>query len=1052
MTHTPGKPDAANATAECRFLDAVARYFTDGRAGDCASRILVFPNKRSALYFRGYLRRNARGMMLMPRIMTIGAFYNLFAGERDLEADSLELLFILYRAYCNVVTRMKRTPSEFRRFAFWGWMMLSDFSDLDAALADAGSLYVNLKRLNQIRAYFLDEEQLRVIREIWGDRGADLFTPPTDEEAEATGESRFWQHIKYIEEDMEGDIDPEREDVQTRFLRLWHILGPVYREFNRMLDERGLCYPGKALRFVAGQVKSMSAVEMSFERVAFIGFNNLSLALASIMKELRNRRMADFFWDLLPDTPYTARAARVVKANAEAFPMPGDYEVPGYTLPQVTFRAIPSNFMQAKAAGAVLAGMDAEGQLHTRRSDNTVMMLADPALLTGVLHSLPRGVDEINVTMGMPYRSTPFASLMRDVFSLRMRMDLFHGEMCFFHEDVTAVISQPIMRSLAPEACARISDKLMETHQFRVPSSSLSALEGLNGLECIFADVDDTQSAEQASLYFTRVIDAFTRLLAAKSQGADTAQELAVLQTYNAAAERVFAYIDKYAIEHATPGLVFGLLERVLSLQRFPLSGSPVHGLQIMEPLETRCLDFENVLMLSMNERVFPRRRQQRSMIPAVLRRAYGLPVAESYEDEYAYYFFRLLSHSTRVECLYDCRTDGLGNGAMSRYMQQLLYLGEGIIPVAEKNLALLPDMPDWRCIRIEKTPEIMDILRQYTLPDGRNLSASNLKNYRKCPLKFYLENVRSLRESDEPEAFMDAATYGSIVHAILEDLFNKRKENGNPRIDRAALREMRGQEGNLEQLAREKIDREYYKGRYIARGRHLPGEGLILARMIALTVSSVLDVEERGLRDDSDYFTFVAAEERMASVIRPDHKTGECRGRQIGQWRVSENTPPINFDMSIDRHDILADGTHRFVDYKTGHDTESIARVDMLTDTNTGNDAVYQLCIYARAFADLQPDFSGTIRPELYRLPDISRAGNTKGSYPIFIDKTPVTYTTDPGSQQPWQAKFRTVFARVIDEIFDPNVDFYQTGNLKNCEHCDFLELCGRVPDETDD
>ena len=69
----------------------------------------------------------------------------------------------------------------------------------------------------------------------------------------------------------------------------------------------------------------------------------------------------------------------------------------------------------------------------------------------------------------------------------------------------------------------------------------------------------------------------------------------------------------------------FILFEQILNSSKMSLSGTPLRGLQIMGVLETRALDFDNIIILSMNERQFPRKDYIKTMIPNNLRRGYGL-------------------------------------------------------------------------------------------------------------------------------------------------------------------------------------------------------------------------------------------------------------------------------------------------------------------------------------------------------------------------------------------------------------------------------------------
>lgn len=1015
-----------------RFLDAVAKHCAK-KLNSNPSRILVFPNKRAAIYFRGYLRKHIRGTVLMPKIMTIGAFYNVFADDSDFETDPVELLFILYKAYCNVINRYGAEPVDFSRFSFWGWMILSDFNDIDSALANANDLYTNLKRYNEIGSYYLNEEQRRIIAEIWGEKAMVAFTPPA-------GTDAFWKPT---------EADGADDEIQSRFIKMWQILGPIYEEFNRLLEQEKRVSPGNVVRLVGQRIKEYGRSGMNFENIAFIGFSNVSIGLGKIMRLFAAWNMADFYWDVLPDTDYNRRAGSAVRKLAEAFPMPEDFDVPGYTKPTIDYVAIPSNYLQTKQASQVIQEFEKNNELDTSRPDNTVIMLPDPSLLTGMLQSLPNEVEAINVTMGLPYRNTPFASVIRNIVSLNMRGSVFRGKLCFFHEDITSLVSQPIMRALAPEACVAIRDLLTTSHQFRMPASALREVKGLNGLECIFAELTDPDSPTEAENYFIAILDAMYDCVCRQSQNTAFVQEKVVLKAYRSSAETVFSMIRKYGVEKIKRGTIFGLLERIFALQKFQLTGSPVRGLQVMEPLETRCVDFDNVIMLSMNESVYPRRKQMRSMIPMSIRRAYGLPVNEDSDDEYAYYFFRLLSRSKHVVCLYDSRANGRGNGAMSRHLLQLKYLIKGNT-VREKLLELVPSRSEDRTISVIKDDSVREHLERFRTPNsGKNISASALKNYRKCPLKFYLENVEGLREDDTPEPYMDAVTYGNVMHRVLEDMFNETVAPGQETsvIDAAMISKMRGQEGAIENRILRVIDELYYNGSNKNSNRPLPGESRLLAKMMKDYIERVLDKENKTITEaNSGPFTFVAAEESFAAIPRDGDK-------KCSQWAVTPNTT-INFKLIIDRHDKMSNGVHRFVDYKTGGDKSSVESVaDLFGQGKKANDAILQLCIYAMAYAELT-GFKGSIKPALYRFLDAFKVRKAEPDFEldgVSIGGNQVVYCNDSTGDPEWQKEFRERLNEMIDSIFDYSIPFSQTSDTENCKYCAFTEVCGRVIVEKD-
>ncbi|MDO5394996.1 MAG: exodeoxyribonuclease V subunit gamma [Bacteroidales bacterium] len=1017
-----------------KFLKAVARYYASGNAPDCPARIIVFPNKRSAIYFRGYLRRFSRGRMLLPRLMTIGAFNAMFAGDDDFESDTVELLFVLYQAYCNVVAGRGGEPMDFGRFAFWGDMMLSDFNDIDASLADAKAIFTNLERMNEIESYYLDESQRDVIAQIWGDKVHAAFTPPDDTD-------RFWKHISY-----DNGKTVAGSEMPDAFLRFWEILYDVYVEFNRRLAELSMTYPGLAARKTVERIETIDSENLPFDTVAFVGFGKASQAMRQIMRSLQKRGKAEFFWDRLPEEKYNRRAARTVDALAREFRMPAAFQSAEFRKAEVTYISVPSAFLQAKTAGQIIDEWHSAGIIESMHADNTAVVLPDQLQMSGLMHSLPPTVGDVNVTMGISYRNTPFASLLGNIVSMHMRGTLDHGNLCFFHEDISMLASNPVLQGIAPEACAAIRHVLDNNHLYRIPASVLRDCENMGGLECMFSELKNPDDVSHTQRYITELIDTLQGLLDKASGGAS--YERAVLDAYREGAQRIFHYIEKYKVRSVGRGTLFALFGRLLSLQTINMTGTPVRGIQIMGTLETRCLDFENVVVLSMNERIFPRRNRIRTMIPQNMRRAYCLPVNDDMEDEYAYYFFRLLARSRRVVCMYDSRVTGMANGSMSRYLLQYKHLS-GSGNLVERHVEMTPQAAAGYSIVISKDSRVMSLLNAFRRPDGRNLSASALKKYRTCGVRFYFDVVEGLKEDEEPAGFMDAATYGSVVHKVLEDLFNEQAAHGSlpARIDASALRQMHGQKKQLYMRVLRAIDELYHFGNYAARLDFIPGESRILAEMMTDVIVKVLEKEEKTITAaGAGPFMFVAAEEDYSSA---------GKNANIGQWKVSEKTT-VNFRMLIDRHDIMADGRHRFIDYKTGSDKTYVQTVSNIFDGDDAkaNDAVLQLGVYANAYADMT-GLRGTVVPALYRLRGAFLPPDDKNSLfhdEIYIGKDRMVWTNDPDNGTPaWQPEFRARLEEMVDSIFDETKPFVQTPHVRNCEYCPYAGICGRTP-STDD
>ena len=128
-----------------------------------------------------------------------------------------------------------------------------------------------------------------------------------------------------------------------------------------------------------------------------------------------------------------------------------------------------------------------------------------------------------------------------------------------------------------------------------------------------------------------------------------------------------------------------------------------------MGVLETRNLDFRNLVMLSLNEGQLPKTGGESSFIPYNLRKAFGMTTIEHKNAVYAYYFYRLIQRAENITLLYNTSSDGLNRGEESRFMLQLLV--EGPHEITREYLEAGQSPQSTPKIEIPKTQKILERL-----------------------------------------------------------------------------------------------------------------------------------------------------------------------------------------------------------------------------------------------------------------------------------------------------------------------------------------------------
>lgn len=996
------------------FLRQVARAYVGHEADEMVDYAFIFPNKRSGVFFRRYLIELAAGRpMFLPAISTIAEVVGEFS--ESVEASRLDQLFTLYNEYC----KLSPDSDDFDRFLYWGEMILSDFNDVDRDLADHTKLFVNLKRYREVSANYLTQEQEEILKRYWGAE-FDHISP-----------DRFWEHLH---EEMPTELE-------GRFLRLWEVLSPLYDNFTASLRADGLATLGMMVREAVEKLRTAKNSDLRYKRYIFVGFNVLSLSELKIFANLRDRGVADFYWDLASPSFHIGgnRAVRFLSRNVKLFPsryaseVGGDIE-DGY-MPEIDIVGIPSSVGQAKAAGALLEKWVADGTIpDPANAMATAVVLPDEGLLLPMVHSVPGLISSLNVTMSLPLRLTSLASLVSLLTAMQLRSRKSGDNTLFFHEEAKRILTHPLVQRLdGPDASALLAH-ISERRLYMIDSSEATASGRLLGL--LFAPIADPSSPADVYTYFNSALTGIYDMLQEDTVPDGPEDGDAAAETTPAQLESMFIVkaldsldelmkaISRHGIRMKEASFV-RLFERAISGAGASLTGEPLKGLQMMGVLETRALDFDNIIMLSMNERVFPRKHYTRSFIPETLRRAYGMATTDYQESIYAYYFYRLISRARKVTLYYDARSSGLQSGERSRYIAQLLYLSPDIPErISSKKIThTLDSYPATPLkaepIAIKKDPRIGRLLDEFRADRGgeRTLSASSINDYINCPLSFYLKRLCRLDLDNEVTDYMDSATYGDILHKVAERIYKHLRGNASEvRVTADLLDAVISHKTLADSIITQTVNEIFNKiedpGAMLS--TPLRGEAKALG-MVMKTFIDLMLAEDKKLAP----FDFIDAEHEIRGVYKVD------------------DTLSINLYQIIDRIDRV-NGTLRIVDYKTGHDKTDFKEMGDLFDNSVKDrrKAILQTLFYCNAYVSKYPAMKdAAIQPVIYKIATVAKDGIN-----------PISFGGEALSDyRKVNDSFTASLHAALKELFDLDTPFVQAPSADNCKFCTFKDICRR-------
>ena len=951
------------------FLKQVAAHYL---AADIEGTCFVFPNRRSAVFFRKYLgdllrEGGADRPMHAPQSLTINDFfYQVQGGE---VTDRIRLLLELYESY--KVVYPKAEPLD--EFVFWGEVILADFGDVDKFLVDPEDLFTDVADFKDIQ---------------------DDYSHLSDVQREAI--LHFVDHFRDRNGRLTVRLDTDDVTVKARFLQVWNILYPLYQDFRRRLRAKGMAYEGMVYRDLAERLKGgeavadvLAAVFPQARRYVFVGLNALNECEKAVLRRLRDAGLAEFCWDYVSDAVRDPRnkSSVFMRENVRDFPNAFPVDPDGLGKPSFHVVSVPSSVGQAKLAPEILSRCGTENPVET------AFILPDENLLMPLLNSIPPAYDSINVTMGCPLTGGAVYSLISSVAAMQQRLREKGGVWHYYHREVRSIFSNSLFRAVLSPEEEQVVQLVKKNAKYYIPQADL---KGGPLLDLVFKPVV-TQPKEASAAQNRQLVRYLSDIVSYVGWKLRGVEEMLLELDFAKRCMQSLNLLGDIDLD-VQPATWLRLLDELLSGEAVPFRGEPLKGLQVMGPLETRALDFRNVILFSANEGTFPRRSAGASFVPPELRKGFGLPTFEYQDSVWAYYFYRMIQRAEHVWLVSDSRTEGLKTGEESRYIKQLEYHYRVPLErfVATSRMELAPEADT-----IPKTPADIDLIR-----NGEH-SASSLQSYLYCPAKFYYSFIKRLSTEEEVLEAMDAGALGTVYHGTMQALYQPYEHRCLTVSD---IEGMMKDRKAIKALVRETIIDKM-------RTVDVTGRDLVVEEVIVEYVLRTLRHDRELLvKSGAKGFDILCLEGRM---------TGLFEGYRIKGF--------------ADRIDSYLGGEARIVDYKTGKvEQEDIDITDdnaadvvekLFGPTNNGRPKIaLQLFLYG-LLAQEQPGLRG--RPVVNSIYSVSR---------LF---------TDPLQDRPASAEFACLTRERLKDLFaemtDPSVPFRRTDERKTCEFCDFKMICGR-------
>ncbi|MGB5693147.1 MAG: PD-(D/E)XK nuclease family protein [Flavobacteriaceae bacterium] len=908
------------------FIDQVLSNVWDGEQ-NLENTVFVLPSRRAGTYLRNSISHKASGNVFAPKIYSIEQFIEQLSGLSY--ATLPEQLFCLYKAHLEVAGSEKESFFEFSR---WARVLLADFDEIDRYLIPHKDIFSYLAAITEVNHWYLRKEKTSLIKD---------------------------------------------------YIKFWERLEPLYQKFVGFLLEKKLGHQGLIYRTAFERLDLYLESSKNYNHV-FLGFNALNTAESKIIQNILQNTNSDIYWDIdqyfleesYHDAGYFIRRHQKswkyfqnngIKGVSDHFLAPKNIEIIG----------VPKNVSQVKYIGHIL---DTISEHKTVSLDNTALILSDESLLNPLINSLPAQLDSANITMGYPLKNSPLTGVFEEFFDLFQQSN----KRGWYYKKIIGFLSLPYIQLLLSDSDSQgfrsLRVEVKKMNMIYLPDQFLDSY--LPEVSQVLFNPSNLQVGEFLKSCFYIIEGLKRELEKKKHRGLEVEQLFGFNSIFKQLDEmhQVFPYIsDIRALQ--------GLYHELMAQQTIDFEGEPLKGLQIMGMLESRVLDFETVIISSVNEGILPAGKQGNSFIPFDVKKELGLPAYKEKDAVYTYHFYRLLQRAKKIYILYNTEPDVLLGGEKSRLIHQL-QTDKNTRTFIKDRLATM-ELPNYLPAPEEfpKSEEAMSAIQDLA---NRGFSPTSLIQYIRNPQEFYKRALLRIEEPTMVDETIAANTFGTIIHNSLE----------------AVLKPFVGQILDPKSLQS------------------------ILPDIRNVVLSHFTEFySESSIHHGKNYIVFQVLVRTVENFIK--YEISICRRKKVRiiqlekRLKIPLDIPGILFPVflkgTLDRIDEV-DGRLRIVDYKTGKvnlaDMGLSSWEDLAEDVRYSK--VFQVLSYAYMYTNAQNNtvLDGGV---------ISLKNLSQGYLDFALLEKKGSRKRHPGIDQDRLQSFERVLFQLIREICNPDVPFVE-------------------------
>lgn len=921
---------------------------------------VVFPNKRASIHFKRQIVSQLSKTSWMPITSSVQQAMEKWSGLHLVDSldVALELMSINDKDANNKVLK--------QNFFGLASQMAKDFDEIDQYKVDAKNLFESLNEVKIIENYTFSEYTLS---------------------------------------------NEDSYKAQSKYLQFFSSLINYYSALRLNLFSRKVGYYGMITRCLSELPTDELVKRIDGKKIVFAGFNALTTTEEDVVVRLVENGNAVMLWDLdeyyINDKKQEAgRFANDFFAKHRNLAGKKDYDNEHHGISFIG-NALSTAEKEINVISVSGSSVQANAlQLMMEKRENSVVVLADEALLIPTLNSLPDSVGEINVTMGYPFANTPLYGFIDQIFRFQhslsdSKIDLWPLA-SFCDADFIKLVFN-----------GKDYDSLMSWLKDKQSSSDLSLhVKDFSSIGISDDNQEDGASEDLArflTLSSTKWIDSKDCIENLKSILRVSLQKIKdesyfvknQISVAGKVLNKVESLIKKYdSVEILDLQMLILQIGREMSIA---MKGE-ADGLQVMGLLETRNLDFDVVNMLSVNEGVIPKNKNSNSLIPYDVRKYYNLPTYNQQQAVYAYHFYRLLHNAKKINLFYNSLSDSSGLGEPSRFIRQIEY------ELVKKNPKVKLQHFQYKSPIINLKSNIISVDKDDTmLKKITKLSPTSISTYLRCSLQYYWKYIMNIN-CDEVNEEIQMNVIGSIIHNTLDELY---RNFGNEIVTESKFLEVRSQ--YLDKCYQNALRNNNFRN-----GLPKTGFNSIIASVIDTMISRFLDNEHNIVKENS--LRILCTEKELSFHLNN-----------------------VELHGFADRIDLLNDKL-RVIDYKTGsvnpYDVSISANAKQLQDMH---DKSIQLIMYKYLFIKMLN--SNTLGLDEALIAHIEEENIVPGIIALQKMSNGVfeLKVNNADLANDFEAQCDIMFEQLISDIFDKNNPFTQTDDTKVCGYCGFRNICKR-------